>query len=309
MDEFDPAVPFLRRDALAAGISPKQLRGPSFRVVLPGVYVAASTPVTPLLRVRAALVPYGASAWASHASAARVYDLPLPTIPEEHLSVTRAGRRRRHAGVRVHVAGEGRTRTVHGVRVCEPTRLFVELASLIPLVDLVVVGDAMVRRRLLTPEDLVSSCAASRHPAASAARRAAGYVRRDVDSPMETRLRMLIVLAGLPEPRINLTLRTDDGSLLRRYDLSYPEALVVIEYDGRHHAERVESWEADLQRREAIDDEGWRILVVVASGIYRDPAATLARVHRLLRARGMAGVPTRLSEEWRAHFPGRAQAA
>jgi hypothetical protein len=79
---------------------------------------------------------------------------------------------------------------------------------------------------------------------------------------METRLRMLIVLAGLPEPQVNLTLRAGDGTPLRRYDLCWPEVRVIVEYDGRHHVEREEQWEADLDRREADDDDGWRTLIV-----------------------------------------------
>jgi len=89
---------------------------------------------------------------------------------------------------------------VRGVRVSAPAQMFVELAQLLPLVDLVVVGDALVRLRRVTAGGLRAFCAAS---PSQAARRAATHVRAEVDSPMETRLRMLIVLAGLPEPHIN----------------------------------------------------------------------------------------------------------
>ncbi|UUZ60996.1 hypothetical protein [Nocardioides sp. B-3] len=44
--------------------------------------------------------------------------------------------------------------------------------------------------------------------------------------------------------------------------------------------------------------------MVVASGIYKSPERTLLRVCRLLRARGLEGVPMQLNDEWRAHFPG-----
>ena len=115
----------------------------------------------------------------------------------------------------------------------------------------------------------------------------------------------LIVLAGLPEPRVNLTLRDNEGGPVRRYDLCWPSVRVIVEYDGRHHVERVESWESDLERREAIDDDEWRILVVVSNGIYRDPEHTLHRIWRLLRARRLHHVPTVLSDDWRPHFPGR----
>ena len=53
------------------------------------------------------------------------------------------------------------------------------------------------------------------------ARRAAALVRTGVDSPMETRLRLLIVFAGLPEPEVDHRVHDDDGTLLRRYDLTY----------------------------------------------------------------------------------------
>lgn len=308
--ELDATTPFLRRTALAARITPKQLRGPGYRVVLPGAYVAASTAITPLVRIRAALLPYGDVAWASHASAARAYDLPIPTIAREHVSVPRPGQRRRQQGVTVHVGGAGaRTRLLRGVRVSEPRRLFVEMAALVSLVDLVVLGDAMVRRGLVTPEALVAFCASAAHPAAAAARRAASYVRRDVDSPMETRLRMLLVLAGLPEPQVNLKIRDEDGEVLRKYDLSYPAVRVAVEYNGKVHVLTPGAWEADLARRDAIDDDGWRLVPVISSGIYGTPEQTLRRVHRVLLARGLPGVPARLGDEWRAHFPGHADAA
>ena len=48
--DFDPRNPFLRGTALDAGVSAKALRGPGFRLVLPGAYVSATTLVTPLAR-------------------------------------------------------------------------------------------------------------------------------------------------------------------------------------------------------------------------------------------------------------------
>lgn len=306
---LDTRRPFTRAEALAAGITPAQLRAARFRRLFRGVYVDAAVAPTPRLRVLGALRLFDDLAWASHASAARLHDLPVPTLPDEHVSVPQPKHRRHHPGVRTHVGDPCHIVVRGGVRVTHELQTFVELAGLLGLVDLVVVGDHLVRRCGVTPERLVAWCAGSRHPAAARARKAAAYVRADVDSPMETRLRMLLVLAGLPEPRVNLTVRAGDGEVLRRHDLSYPEAKVVVEYDGRHHVERVEQWEADLDRREAIDDEAWRILVVVAAGIYRHPERTLRRVHRLLLARGCSGVPTRLSADWRPHFPGHAAAA
>lgn len=304
-DPFDLTSPFRRADGLRHGLSPRMFRGAALRQIFRGVYVAAHVPDTPLLRARAALLLFHPDSFASHATAGRVYGVPLPTLADEHVTVTAPQHRRDRAGIRTHVNARPEVIRLRGVRVSGCLQMFVELATQLELVDLVVVGDNLVRREIVTVQALVDHCAASRQPGARRAARAAAYVRPRVDSPMETRLRMLLVLAGLPEPLVNLTIADANGLPARRYDLSYPQIRVIVEYDGRHHIEREQQWEADLERREAIDDDGWRLLVVTADGIFKHPDRTLDRVHRLLRARRLPGVPGRLRDDWRAHFPGR----
>ena len=128
---------------------------------------------------------------------------------------------------------------------------------------------------------------AGRHGAL--ARRAAGLVRAGVDSPMESRLRMLLVLAGLPEPVVNHIEYDESGRWLRRYDLSYPDQRLAIEYDGRQHADSTRQWERDVERREELDQDDWRIVVVLAKGIYREPDRTLERVVDAMASRGIPG--------------------
>jgi hypothetical protein len=304
---LDVRRPFSRSAALAAGLSDRQLQSGRFHRPHTGVYVASDVELTPVIRAEAALVPFGPAAFASHATAARVWELPVPALPDEHVTVLTDGERRARTGVRCHQVPRGSSPSVMavgGVRVSSPEQVFAELATQLTLVDLVVVGDQLVRRGHVSLGRLRAFCAAWTGPCAAHARAAVAFVRERVDSPMETRLRLLIVLAGLPEPRVNLTYGEDDGLTFRRYDLSWPEVKVIVEYDGRHHIERVEQWESDLERREAIDDSGWRILVVVASGIYAHPGRTLDRIHRLLLARRLPGVPSRLGPAWRRHFPG-----
>lgn len=306
MQSFDTGRPFTRADAIRAGVSPKVLRGSRFRRIFRGVYVDADVPDSPVLRARAALLLFGdRRAVVSHASAGRIAGVPLPALPDEHITVLRPQDRRQHAGVRVHVAQETRVRDIEGMAVSSYDRMFIELAGLLSLVDLVVVGDNLVRRGLLSPRDLIDACASTRHPSARQAARAARLVRPEVDSPMETRLRLLLVFAGLPEPEVNRKIRAADGEVRRRFDLSYPAVRVIVEYDGRDHVERIEKWESDLERREEIDDAGWRILVVTSSGIYRHPQHTVMRVWRVLLARGLQGLPNRPSRDYLLHFPGR----
>jgi len=274
-----------------------------------GVFVDASVPESPDERIIAALLLFGEDAFASHTSAARLLRCPLPVPPQEHVSVRHPAHRRRRGDVVCHVDPNSDVRLVRGLRCASPADTFAQLATLIGLVDLVVVGDHLVKHRRTRPEALVDFCARLRGPGASLARRAASFVRNGVDSPMESRLRMLLVLAGIPEPHINHTIREVDGQPLRRFDLSWPEVRVIVEYDGRHHIERVDQWEADLGRREAIDDDGWRVLVVTARGIYVEPDRTVDRVFTLLRSRRLPGLGPRPTDAWRPHYPGRRLAA
>ena len=303
--ELDRTRPFTRAEAKAAGLKPKDVRVAGVRRLHRGVYIGADVQLTNIHRIPAALSILDATAFASHASAARLWGLPIPALADEHVSVLKRELRRSRPGIRCHLNRSPDVQFRQGLRVSTPMQLFVELASLIDLVDLVVLGDAMVKRKLVTPASLIEHCDASGMRGARQALRAAEYVRERVDSPMESRLRMLLILAGLPEPEVNLTLRDVDGEPLRRFDLSWPAVKVIVEYDGRHHIEREEQWEADLDRREVIDDDGWRILVVIAKGIYTSPEQTVSRVWKVLRQRGLTGLPARPSDDWRPHFRGR----
>lgn len=297
--QLDVERPFRHADALAAGLTAGKLRGPKFRTVLRGVYVAASTPRHPVQRVEAALLIHPPTAFASHVSAARVYGVPLPSgLAVEHVSVLAAADRRRRAGVMTHVAAPTTpVVTFRGLRLSSPERLMVELAGHLNLVDLVVVGDALARRGLTTPEKVVAYAVGTK------AERAAGLVRAEVDSPMETRLRLLIVLAGLPEPTVNHVVRWGDGRTRYRFDLAYRDVRVVVEYDGRQHRADLDQWDRDVERAEWVDDDGWRIVTVHSRGIYRRPDQTLERVRKALASHGCQGLPKRFSEEWRDYFP------
>lgn len=303
-DELDIRHPFTRAAGLASGRTRRELAGARYRVLGHGILVSSAVPDSPALRTRAALVPFGADAFASHCSAARAWDAPVATCPEEHVTVVGPNGRRRRAGVVCHVRDGADIRVIGDLPVSDLADLFVEMADELPLVELVVLGDWMLRRKGMTRQRLAGAVDRASGRSARRARTALGYVRRKVDSPMETRLRMLLVLAGIPEPEINLEIRDVDGQVLRRYDLCWPGVRVIVEYDGRIHIEREANWERDLDRRELIDDDGWRILVVVARGIYSEPARTVQRVWRVLSDRGLAGLPPRPGDDWRPHFPG-----
>lgn len=298
---FDPTRPFTRAEARAVGITDHALRGPRYRSLLNGVSISSAVPDTPDVRAAAALLVHPPGAVATHFTAARVYRAPVPSHPHEHVTVARASDRRHRQGLRCHLAAlaDSEIRIVRGLRISSPERVFVELTPFLPLVDLVVLGDWLVRKDFTTPTRLVEYCTRSTERHAVQARKAAAFVRERVDSPMETRLRMLLVLAGLPEPEVNRKVRDDHGNIVLRLDLCYPGVRVAVEYDGRQHLELVDQWERDVERRD--DLEGWRVVTVTSKGIYREPERTLRRVWQALEERGYRPMP-RIKDDWRPHF-------
>lgn len=298
---FDVRQPFTRQQLIGDGVHPRLLRKAEFTQVIRSVWVHRDG-VDDDVRARAALALHPPEAVASHFTAARLLGLPVPEHLFEHVTVFRHEDRRWRPEVKPHVTKRPRkTVTVRGMPCTDPVTTFIQLAGCLPLVDLVVLGDAMVKRFKIAPSRLIKACRSSDEYYAGTALRAARYVRRGVDSPMESRLRMLIVLAGLPEPKVDVRTMNEDGSWKRRYDLCYPEFKVIIEYDGRQHAEDVDQWESDLERREELDEEAYRIVVVTARGIFVDPATTIERVRRVLRSQGCTeDLP--IDPRWQEHF-------
>jgi very-short-patch-repair endonuclease len=119
---------------------------------------------------------------------------------------------------------------------------------------------------------------------------------------MESRVRMLLVLAGLPEPQVNFIVRHPDGSWRMRFDLCYPALKLIIEYDGRQHAMNSAQWQRDLKRREELDALGWRLIVVTAADLYDAPDQVLARVRDALIERGALGIRRQFKTEWLRYF-------
>ncbi|HLZ36763.1 MAG TPA: DUF559 domain-containing protein [Mycobacteriales bacterium] len=113
------------------------------------------------------------------------------------------------------------------------------------------------------------------------AERAVTLARPAAESPMETRQRLLLVLAGLPEPVPQHEVRDPDGVLIARLDLAYPQRRLGIEFDGSGHADP-RQWRADLRRQNALLRAGWRLLRFTAADVYRHPGTVVAQVRAAL---------------------------
>lgn len=95
------------------------------------------------------------------------------------------------------------------------------------------------------------------------------------ESPMETRLRCLLINAGLPKPEVQSDLYGADGEFLARADLYYPSAQLVIEFDGGNHRDRLVG---DDRRQNRLMRAGYRILRFTSADVYGRPESVVADV-------------------------------
>lgn len=132
------------------------------------------------------------------------------------------------------------------------------------------------------------------------AHRAADLVRAGVESPRETRLRLLVVLAGLPEPECNVELG-DEWFFIGRVDLYLRACNIALEYEGDQHRTDATTFWHDLERTEQLAASG--VLVIrVSKEHLRRPREVVRRIHAALVSRGYVGPPPTFGPEWREVF-------
>lgn len=93
------------------------------------------------------------------------------------------------------------------------------------------------------------------------------------ESPQETRLRVILVLAGLPEPIVQHSIYAG-GVFLARVDLYYPDARLAIEYDGQTHRT---SLVEDNRRQNRLLNHGIHLLRFTAADL-KTPDVVVAQV-------------------------------
>jgi very-short-patch-repair endonuclease len=302
---FDPKQPFNRAQARAAGIGLKTLLSSRFQKVFYDCYISSEVLLTTKLRAKAALGISPPGSFVSHSTAARIWGGIVPDIPDVHVTVPGKTGRTSREGVKAHARVDGTAVTrFRNLPITAPEQALLDLAAGLNLVALVVLGDSLIKAGRTSAAALRHAATAWHGCGAKLVRRAARHIREGVDSAMETRLRMLLVLAGLPAPEVNFILRHPDGSWWMRFDLCYPSLKLIIEYDGRQHAEDSDQWLHDLRRREALDRMGWRVIVITRQDYYQAPEEVLIRVRDALIERGMVGVRRRFKPEWARHIIG-----
>jgi hypothetical protein len=263
------------------------LQGRRFTSVFPGVHRTADTPVTFELLVHAALRVLPADAALSHTSNLRWRGYDVPAHP---LHFSTSGRLHvERPGLVVHRRlGRLSPIVVRDVPILGADRTFVDCATLLGERQLLRAGDWLVRYGHTDPVTLGEYVRRSHLDGVQRARRIAPLVRRNVDSPRESDVRWILLDAGLPVPEPNAPILDEYGIRLAKGDLTYVDFKVVVEHDGWVHERDARQRQRDHLRRERLEAEGWRVIVITVAD-FTNERAIAWRVHEALAQRGYRG--------------------
>lgn len=326
-DLTEYAGALLARDHwLRIGVHPRVLAGADMTAVFRGWHTPTDSPASfsaMARRVQKSVVPGGVL---SHTTAAMLWGIPLPallengvgllssgvqasgsdvipsvlpgtslrtgaTLPMLHVRVEQGQTSGPLRGARVHRWEPGATERWRGLVLSSRCEVLRELATLLPLWDVVAAVDAVVGPKSLCPGITVADL--SEHVARMRGRRGVArlrdalvLVRGNSWSPGESIMRLLISGAGLPEPVLNHPVRLPGSGELRYLDLAWPQVRFALEYDGDVHRRTKDQWRQDEARRDEIASLDWTLSRANGDDLWK-PLRVLLRLTRSLAARGV----------------------
>lgn len=247
----------------------------------------APSPLTTLAQLcDAYLAVMPEEAYFSHQTAAVLLGVPLPpsiAVGELHVTVAFPQVAPRGRGVVGHSLGYVHGDVLDGRPICEPAVVWCQLAGVLDRDDLVAAGDHLVGSRHRAPMAELDELAAAadevgRTKGARARAWALNRIRHGADSRPESLLRLVLERRGHRELEVNAPTMVRGGRLALHPDLSILSRRIAFEYEGDGHRVDERQWHLDIERRELLEADGWRVVRVTARDLFHERDAFLRRL-------------------------------
>jgi hypothetical protein len=278
---------FSAASARAAGLSRGKLRGPGYLRLAHDLTARLDDAIDERERLLLLATVLPDDAAFSHATAASCFGAPIDPPDPAHVALTP----RRVLPQRSELVVHRRLLLPEDVVVHRDLRLtsgaqtFLDLAAELAPHELVAIGDALMRRGHLSAESLAHRLAR--------AHRVRGVVRARECAPMlsplamsrpESLMRYWLLMSDLPDPQPQVEIRNGWGDVVAHGDLGYEEWRVLLEYEGRQHADR-DQFGRDIDRYSLMGADGWLVLRFAARHV-EGPRVLVDRTGRALISRG-----------------------
>lgn len=261
----------------------ENLRSRAWRRLHRGAYADAEIPLTHGLRASGAHLVIPASAAIGGRSAAWLHGVELADVDDPvEIVAPRAARFGPVDGLLVRLADLPADDIVSGVpNVTTPERTAWDIARFHETIEAVVYLDAMVKARLVTVAALRKRLDASEVKwGRRRVARALDLVDPRAESPQESRVRVRLVLAGLPRPEAQYQV-FDGNTFVARVDLAWPSRRVAVEYDGVWHADAAQLHK-DRRRLNRLVAAGWTVIHVTAVRLHGDFDSVVTEIRAAL---------------------------
>ena len=289
---------FAREEALEAGITPRMLQHKRFEAIFPSVYRLRGAVLTPRQWIAAARLALPADSRLSHGTALWELGLELGELKPLHFTVARD----LHLTIDDIFLHRTEVMPWSGDQRVSVEAAFVGAAMSMRLIDVIAAGDWLLNRDYMTKAALAQFIERDPwRPGTAIAREALRWMDGRSRSIKESETRCILVFAGLPVPELNLDVFDDHGVFLGCGDLVYRRWRLLVEYEGRQHAEDPWQFASDIDRYARWRGDGWEYIQVTQSRL-GSPRTLVGRVHRVLVDRGYDGPAPNFGVRWESLF-------
>ena len=282
--------PFTIEEAKREGLDRWHMEGASWTRVGPSTFLRKELLADPIHKLHAAQqrLPFGSAF--SGMTAAWLHGIDVkPCDPIEATVPDSAGVSAR-AGIQLRRSALSKREIVHirGLPTTSIVRTVAEVCGRLELIEAVSVADSALHSRLVRVEQLEAWAKShSGFRRVRNLRETLRHVEPASESPMESRLRMILVLGGLPRPRAQISLHDRWHRFVGRPDLYYEEERIGIEYDGGGHRDTLAE---DNRRQNRLLNIGVRLLRFTSGDVLRSPDSIVRQVAEALGNSASAGV-------------------